>query len=68
MSKIHQTHFTVSKEMPWKNLVDAVICGNCGKKIIKGSEYTCKKCGRILCGECGEYCDNHSWLEKCWEL
>ena len=46
----------------WGKLADAVSCGYCGKTTTRDSEYTCEKCGRILCAECGDlwgWCKDH---------
>ena len=41
----------------WK--VDTLGCGGCDNNTTLSSKYTCRKCGRMLCGKCGDLCDYH---------
>jgi len=34
-------------------------CGGCGKTTTVESNHTCKTCGRMLCGDCGDRCKDH---------
>jgi hypothetical protein len=34
-------------------------CGGCSNNTTVDSPHTCKTCGRMLCGMCGEYCKEH---------
>ena len=43
----------------WIELSKAITCGGCGKTTVIDSPHTCKKCGRMLCGECGNLCKDH---------
>ncbi len=43
----------------WTTLINQLICGGCEKITMVESPYTCKTCGRMLCGKCGEYCKDH---------
>ena len=49
----------VKFETMLNELSQSMICGGCGKIISVSSEFSCKTCGRMLCGECGEFCEDH---------
>ncbi len=36
-----------------------MICAGCSELTTPGSPYTCKTCGMMLCGNCGNYCLSH---------
>lgn len=40
-------------------LSKSMSCGGCGKTTTVESPHTCKTCGRMLCGNCGIYCNDH---------
>jgi len=43
----------------WEGLSSRMGCGNCSNITSVSSKFSCKVCGRMLCGECGEYCKDH---------
>lgn len=44
----------------WLNLGEALGCGGCEKITTVRSPFTCKVCGRMLCGDCGSLCKDHA--------
>jgi len=43
----------------WVKLSQSLSCGGCNASTQIDSKYTCKVCGRMLCGNCGSYCKDH---------
>ena len=44
----------------WIELSKTMGCGGCSNNTTVESEHTCKTCGRMLCGSCGEFCKDHA--------
>jgi hypothetical protein len=47
----------------WVEISKAMSCGNCNKTTSVESKASCVKCGRMLCGNCGDLCKDHNWDE-----
>jgi len=59
LSKFHQKYFESLKPVSIIRLSQAMGCGGCKNITSIESEFTCKTCGRMLCGECGDTCLDH---------
>jgi len=52
----------------WINLGEALGCGGCGEITTVRSPFTCKECGRMLCGDCGSLCKDHPLTKPAEDL
>lgn len=60
----------------YKKMANNLSCGGCGITISKDSEYSCEKCGRMLCHYCGirwgvckdhrPICSHPEWIPTRW--
>ncbi len=47
-----------------EELSKMVTCGNCGEITTVDLPYACLECGRMLCGKCGFWCEDHCNLDE----
>ena len=43
----------------WAQMAKRMSCGGCSNTTTVDSLTSCEVCGRMLCGHCGHYCEDH---------